>query len=83
MTAALAPSNWLLGDLLDRIRVRTRRDELLGVLGCIMQADLVDSAQLSEIRQAYEDLSEKVRELEAKEACGGDYYRAFAWPAGG
>ena len=48
----------------------------MGVLGCIMQADLVDSAQLSEIRKAYEDLSRAVRELEAKEASAAEIITA-------
>jgi superfamily II DNA or RNA helicase len=57
-----------LGTLLDRVRVRTRREEIAGVLSCINQADLIDSSQLREIRAAYAELDARVNELEALKA---------------
>jgi superfamily II DNA or RNA helicase len=54
--------------VLDKIRVRTRREDIAQIIPVLTQTDLLDSAQLPLIRAQYEELDVRVRELEMRGA---------------
>jgi superfamily II DNA or RNA helicase len=57
--------------LLDKCGVRTRRRDI-AIADCLTQADLVDAANLADIRKAYTEQEQRIRELEGLEASAAE-----------